>query len=80
MARQNYVSILQQLLEKLQQKLKKEQLILEQIKADDNSLKRLNQEQQVCLIQSKIKNTTTYLEQLHQNNPNHEQQKRSLSI
>jgi hypothetical protein len=69
MANQNYPSILQQLLEKLQQKLKKEQLLLEQFKAEYNPLKRLNQEQQVCLIQFKIKNTKCYLEQLNQNQP-----------
>lgn len=80
MSSKNYSSILQQLLEKLQRKLKKEQLILKQIKAEHNPLKRLNQEQQICLIQAKIKNTTTYLEQLHQNNLKNEQQKRSLSI
>jgi len=66
MAKQNYVSILQQLLEKLQQKLEKEQQTLEQFKANHNPLKQLNQEQQICLIQAKIKNTKTYLQQLTQ--------------
>lgn len=67
MSSKNYSSILEQLLQKLQKKLKKEQLILEQFKADHNPLKRLNQEQQVCLIQFKITNTKSYLEQLNQN-------------
>jgi hypothetical protein len=80
MPRKNYISILDQLLQKLQRKLKKEQLLLEQFKAEYNPLKRLNQEQQVCLIQFKIKNTKCYLEQLNQNYSTYDQQKRSLSI
>ena len=68
MANQNYPSILQQLLEKLQRKLKKEQQKLEQFKAEHNPLKLLNQEQQVCLIRFKIKNTNCYLEQLNSKN------------
>jgi hypothetical protein len=68
MPRKNYISILDQLLQKLQRKLKKEQLLLEQFKAEYNPLKRLNQEQQVCLIQFKIKNTQCYLEQLNSKN------------
>jgi hypothetical protein len=67
MPRKNYISILDQLLQKLQRKLKKEQRKLEQFKAEHNPLKLLNQEQQVCLIRFKIKNATTYLEQLNQN-------------
>lgn len=67
MARKNYSSILEQLLKKLHLKLKKEQLILEQIKTINNPLQLLNQKQQICLIQSKIKNTKCYLEQLNNN-------------
>ena len=64
MVKQNDVSILQQLLKKLQQKLEKEQQKLTQMKGSKNSLQLLCQEQQICLLKTKIKSTQTYLQQL----------------
>uniref|UniRef100_UPI0012DFD463 hypothetical protein n=1 Tax=Aureispira sp. CCB-QB1 TaxID=1313421 RepID=UPI0012DFD463 len=61
MTTKNACVILDQLLQKLQQKLEKEQQKLTQMKGSKNSLQLLCQEQQICLLKTKIKSTQTYL-------------------
>ncbi|WMX13201.1 hypothetical protein [Aureispira sp. CCB-E] len=64
MTTKNACVILDQLLQKLQQKLEKEQQKLTQMKGSKNPLQLLCQEQQICLLKTKIKSTQTYLQQL----------------
>ncbi|BDS12370.1 hypothetical protein AsAng_0030910 [Aureispira anguillae] len=63
MANQHYIIILQQLHQKLLQKLQKEQLLLTTIQSNSN-LERLNQEQKIYDLKIKISSTKTYMQQL----------------
>lgn len=63
MATTHYIIILEQLLQKLQQKLLKEQLVLKQLKG---AFELLQQEQKIYELKVKISSTQTYLQQLQE--------------